>query len=171
MKANGGVVIYNWSAFTLDLEAEDQGLKIKGNTTANLLHNKNNFSSPIAFQWLVGQMRNWILGSQKSCRFKADHRAFKTMIWFSYKYLLFLWSFSVNITSPDNVDCDDQRTTMMTKNKLPSELLSLACSLPGIVSFWLKQQYQEAYRMHRHLPSSKDDLQYIQYFIVSSWFQ
>lgn len=62
-------------------------------------------------------------------------------------------------------DLDLYITKMTIKNYLPSELLSLACSLPWIVSFWLKQQYQEAYRVLHHV-SSKDDLKCIYYVIM-----
>jgi len=62
-------------------------------------------------------------------------------------YLLFIYSGSVDT--------------------LPLELLSLACSLLGTVSFCSKQQYQEACQMHLHLLSSKDDLEYIKHVVMT----
>jgi hypothetical protein len=39
--------------------------------------------------------------------------------------------------------------------------------LLGIVSFCLKQQYQEACQMHLHLLSSKDDLEYVKHCVTA----
>jgi hypothetical protein len=43
--------------------------------------------------------------------------------------------------------------------------------LLGIVSFCLKQQYQEACQMHLHLLSSKDDLEYVKHCVTADWFK
>lgn len=70
------------------------------------------------------------------------------------------------------IDCDVQNNNKITlKDNLPEELLSLACSLLGIVSFLLKQQYQEAYQMRLHLLSSKDDLEYTQHIVMTGCFK